>query len=327
MKRTVNGVLAYGKMIGTALPEKTASYTPISHASVINRVRSEITSAGYIITGEDYRCSNDGQVAIGTFRMNYKDDPDIELSANFMNSYNKQFAFRFNLGGMVKVCENGMMLNNNKFGSYRRVHTGAADLLAEGKISEFINDSGDYWDSLVKHKDYMKDLILDDDAMVILGKLFFEEKILTTFQMNTIRKEWEKPSFDYKVPPNSAWALYNHITLSLKDSHPSTWIDDQIKCHDVFYNVLGLPQHDEEEEDAKTASASLSLGDITATITLEEDKDGDPANWAWIDAESEDVVHIKNADVANYDDNSESTYSTDNVDPSDYYEEEEEDED
>jgi hypothetical protein len=241
MKRTLNGMNAYIKMLSTTLPEKTETYTPISHASVINRVRSEITNAGFIITGEDYRCSNDGQVALGTLRMNYKSDPDIELAANFTNSYNKQFAFRFNLGGLVKVCMNGMMLNNSKFGAYKRVHKGAADILAEGKIADFINDADEYWTSLVEHKDQMKEIRLSSTVQHdILGELFFKKDILNTMQLNTVRKELTKPSFEYKVDSDSAWALYNHITLSLKDSHPSDWMEHQTRVHEVFAEILDL---------------------------------------------------------------------------------------
>jgi len=265
MKRTISGMEAYAKMISAALPAKTDTYTPIAHTAVINRVRTEITNAGYIITGEEYRCSNDGQVALGTFRMNYKADPDIELSANFMNSYNKQHAFRFNLGGLVKVCANGMMLNNNKFGSFKRVHKGAADILAEGKISEFIKDSEEYWSHLVEHKDQLKRIALTSTTQHdLLGELFFRHKILNTMQLNTIRSEMEKPSFDYKVDSDSAWALYNHITLALKDSHPSTWIEDQMKVHDVFDRMFGLGEEDipysldeEEEETVETVEAEV----------------------------------------------------------------------
>lgn len=241
----MTGMIAYGKIIGTPLPEKTETYTPISHASVINRVRSEITAAGYKITAEEYRCNNDGQVAIGSFKMNYKSDPDIELSANFLNSYNKQYAFRFNLGGLVKDSMNTMMLNNNKFGSYKRVHKGAANLLAEGKIAEFIKDSELYWNKLIDHKDILKDRIIDDNvSFSILGNLFFRRNLLTTMQLNTVKKEMEKPSFDYKVDKNSAWALYNHIAVALKDSHPATWIDDQVAVHEVFATVFCLEDED-----------------------------------------------------------------------------------
>lgn len=251
MKRTMNGMMAYAKILSTPLPEKTDTYTPISHASVINRVRSEITTAGFIITGEEYRCTNDGQIALGTFRMNYKSDPDIELSANFTNSYNKQLAFRFNLGGLVKVCMNGMVLNNNKFGKFKRVHKGTADVLAEGVISDYINNASEYWDSLVLHKEKMKDIILSETMQHhLLGELFFKRDVLNTMQLNTIKKELIKPSFDYKVDLNSAWTLYNHVTLALKDSHPSDWMDYQIKVHELFDEYLELnPSVTAEEDD------------------------------------------------------------------------------
>jgi hypothetical protein len=276
MKRTVSGMDAYAKILSTALPEKTDTYTPISHASVINRVRSEITNAGFIITGEDYRCTNDGQIALGALRMNYKADPDIELAANFTNSYNKQLAFRFNLGGLVKVCMNGMMLNNSKFGKFKRVHKGAADLLAEGIISDYINNAGEYWDSLVEHKDSMKEILLSTTAQHdIIGELFFRNEILNTMQLNTVKKEMSKPSFDYKVDIDSAWALYNHITLSLKDSHPSTWMEDQLKVHEVFSNILDLDPEEETIDDVleeiidNDESPVLSIDDVLEEIENE----------------------------------------------------------
>ena len=267
MKRTINGVTAYSKILGTALPEKTATYTPISHISVINRIRSEITRAGYIITGEEYRCTNDGQIAIGTLRLNYKVDPDIELSANFLNSYNKMYAFRFSLGGLVKVCNNGMMLSDSKFGAYKRVHKGSADILAEGKISDFISNSEEYWNHLVKHKNEMKGILLSSTAIHdILGELFFNKKVLNTMQLNTIRSEMERPSFDYKVDNDSAWALYNHISLALKDSHPSDWMSDQLSVHDIFQYMLDL---DGEaliaESDSELFTDDKSDKDLTIT--------------------------------------------------------------
>lgn len=248
MKRTISGMNAYSKMIEAKLPEKTASYTPISHSSVIARVRSEIVSAGYIITGEDYRATNDGQIAVGTFRMNYKSDPNIDLCANFINSYNKQYAFRFSLGGIEKESGNGMLLSNSKFGSYKRVHKGSADILAAGKIKEFIKDSDEYWKELVKRKDKLKsERLKAEDIYAIMGTLFFDHKILNTMQMNTVRSEMGKPSFDYKVDENSAWALYNHIAVSLKDAHPADWMNHLQKVDGVFSDYLELDEEDGTE--------------------------------------------------------------------------------
>ena len=250
MKRTISGMNAYSKMIEAKLPEKTASYTPISHSSVISRVRAEIVSAGFIITGEDYRSTNDGQIAVGTFRINYKSDPDIDLCANFINSYNKQYAFRFNLGGIEKESGNGLMLSNTKFGAYKRVHKGSADILAAGKIKEFIKDSDEYWNELVKRKNVLKShKLTSNDVFQIVGQLFFERKILNTMQMNIVRSEMEKPSFDYKVDASCAWALYNHITVSIKDAHPADWMNHLQVVDDVFKTYLLIGEDEEVAEE------------------------------------------------------------------------------
>jgi hypothetical protein len=241
MKRTISGTSAFSKIMTAVPPSKTASYTPIAHNNVISAIRSEIGAAGYIITDESYRSSNNGEVALGNFKIAYKSDPDIELAANFVNSYNKMYAFRFNLGGMVKVCSNGMMINNNKFGAYKRVHKGAADLLAKGKISSLIADSGEYWDLLIDHKQQLKDKMLTHTQRYsIIGEAYFNREIVSPHQMSIIKSEMTKPSFDYKVDPNSAWALYNHMTLALKDTHPATFIQDHTLLHEIFDNHIYL---------------------------------------------------------------------------------------
>lgn len=242
MKRTITGMDAYSKMLSTPLPAKTATYTPISHSSVIHRMRTEITKAGFIISNENYRCTNDGQVAVGSLTLNYKSDPDIVLAANFTNSYNKQLAFRFGLGGIVKVCSNGMVITNDKFGRYKKIHKGEADILAEGKISEFISDADSYWETLIEHKEIMKDVILSKAAAYdLIGQLFFDEKVLNTMQLNIIKNEIERPSFSYgAVDSQSAWVLYNHITHALKECHPSEWMESQATVHSLFDAELKL---------------------------------------------------------------------------------------
>jgi hypothetical protein len=248
MKRTTNGMLAFTKIMGRELPEKTETYTPIAHMNVVNRLRSEIITAGYTITGEEYRCSNDGDVALGSLTINYKADPDLQLCANFLNSYNKQYAFRFSLGGVMTASKAGMILNNANFGSFKRVHKGAADLLAEGKISEYIKDSDVYWRTMIAHKDQLKEQLITTTTMHdILGELFMQKDLLNTMQLNTVKKEYFKPSFEYGVDSDSAYALYNHIAIALKDAHPASWLDHQAQVHDLFATMFGLEEIPDKE--------------------------------------------------------------------------------
>lgn len=273
MKRTVNGFDAYNRIITAEQPARTDSYTPIMHSNVISQVRKEIGKAGFIITAEDYRSTNNGQVAIGNYRINYKSDPDIELTASFMNSYNKQFAFRFTIGAMVRVCLNGMFVSDGKFGFFKRVHKGDADILSGSVISDYLKNADDYWGTLVQAKDELKDKSLNKaDKFNLLGQLFFDDKLLTTLQMNIIRKEMENPSFEYGVHSDTAWALYNHVTLALKESHPANWMDDHYAIHDRFAEYLDLSSHRTKymHELSTIGSTELSFADIDGVTTSEE---------------------------------------------------------
>jgi hypothetical protein len=85
------------------------------------------------------------------------------------------------------------------------------------------------------------------DKAELLGRLFLEEELISTMQMNIIAKEIEAPTFDYGAP-NSVWELYQHTTYAMKETHPRMWISDHIKAHNFFINATGsLVTADEAE--------------------------------------------------------------------------------
>ena len=53
--------------------------------------------------------------------------------------------------------------------------------------------------------------------------------------------------------------LYNHITLALKDSHPSDWMEDQLKVHEIFSNMLDL--EDEGVELIEELESGILIGE------------------------------------------------------------------
>ena len=57
--------------------------------------------------------------------------------------------------------------------------------------------------------------------------------------MGIVKHELDTPSHNYNAPVDSAWTLYNHITLALKDSHPMRYLGDHQKVHTFFLNNLG----------------------------------------------------------------------------------------
>jgi hypothetical protein len=68
--------------------------------------------------------------------------------------------------------------------------------------------------------------------------MVYESDIISTMQLNIIRKELIKPSYDYGVE-NTLWDLYQHTTHSMKEVHPGSWMSDHMSAHDFFVNAQG----------------------------------------------------------------------------------------
>ena len=55
-------------LTSVSLPNHGASYTVISHQSVIDYVYAELANAGFAVSSEEYRCTADGNIAQGITR-------------------------------------------------------------------------------------------------------------------------------------------------------------------------------------------------------------------------------------------------------------------
>lgn len=247
MKKTVTGFPAFQILIGTTVPELTKTYTPISHADVINHIRKEIGKAGFKITKEDYKATGNGQVGIGIYRMEYKYDKNIELLASFMNSYDTSYAFRFTMGAGVKGCDNAMFLCDDVSKTYKKFHKGDANVLSSNQIADQFAGAGGFWELALKDKDAMRAIYLTGDSSdpfyKIITDMYFETEMLTGFQLNII-KQGLKDSFGaYDTMESSLWSYYNHVLKALQESHPASWVSTQKYFHECVSSEFSLPSY------------------------------------------------------------------------------------
>jgi hypothetical protein len=220
------------------LPNHGKSYTVISHGTVIDEARARLSSAGFTITNELYKTTISGDVAQGIYHLKSGNDPDMGLMFVWSNSYNKTMAFKCAIGAQVFICMNGVVSGN--LGSYRRRHSGSALSDLTTSMQEQIANASTYYDDLIKDKEMLKDITLTTRQKgSILGRLFAENEILTLTQVGIVKREIDKPSFSYSSNPDSAWDMYNHITLALKDSHPMSYLSDHQRVHSFFVNEFG----------------------------------------------------------------------------------------
>jgi hypothetical protein len=220
------------------LPNHGKRYTVIPHGYIIDQTRAELQKAGFTIDRELYKTSLDGQIAQGVYHLNYGNDPDMGLMFAWSNSYNKMMRFKCAVGAQVFICMNGVV--SGDLGNYKRKHTGSALNDVTTSIAHQISQAKEYYDNLVADKEMLKQVTLStSEAGSVVGKLFFDQEILTLTQVGLVKREIDTPTHQYNAPADSAWTLYNHITLALKDSHPLTYLSDHQKLHNFFVNEFG----------------------------------------------------------------------------------------
>jgi len=250
-----------------ALPSHGKRYTVIPHGYVIDQTRAELANAGFVINQELYKTSLDGQVAQGVYHLNYGTDQDMGLMFAWSNSYNKMMRFKCAVGAQVFICMNGVV--SGDLANYKRKHTGSALVDVTNSIQFQINHAKEYYNNLVADKEMLKQVQLTKSQQgSVVGRLFIEQEILTLTQVGMVQREIEKPTHKYSINPNSAWDLYNHVTLALKDSHPLNYLSDHQKVHNFFVNEFGQLQNiyatviEEETEE-----------EILETVEVEEEQE------------------------------------------------------
>lgn len=249
-KRT--GIVTRSTLVTAPLPEATDTYTVISHGSIINHTLRLLNEKGFQVVDEIYKCSENAQIALGIFKIQYDQDPDMAMMFAFANSYNKSMRFKCAIGGYV-YANNASVVSGNMM-NWGRKHTGTADEEAANTIETQIENAEAYFKQLVQDKEAMKNVTLTTTQFAeLLGILYLEDEVLTAEQLRIIKAEFKKPSYHYAGPSDSLWTLYNHILVALAKSHPRTWMDQQKVVHFKLLDRFNLTQFDEDDADVDDA--------------------------------------------------------------------------
>lgn len=227
-------------LISVSLPQHGASYTVISHQFVMDYATQQLANAGFNIVDEEYRCTADGQIAQGIYRLQFNSDPDLSMMFAWTNSYNKQVKFKCVVGAYIKNTGSVMICGN--IGNWVRKHTGTADTETKDTIDDYITNAHMYYNQLVSDKAAMEKIDLNRRKQSqLLGVLFAEYEILTTEQASLVRDQIKKPLHVF-ASSDSLWAFYNYVTVALQKSHPRTWMEDQRILHYFISTIANFQQ-------------------------------------------------------------------------------------
>ena len=166
----------------------------------------------------------------------------------FRNSYDKSMSFAIVCGTIVWICENGCISGEYQ---YRRIHRG---IIRDDTSSTTIDDVQEYivggigalqktFEKNVFQLNELKKLeISPKDAYNIIGRLFFDMQTINVSQMSIIQKEFaDSRNFRHIGDSDfTAYDLYNHITESLKTSHPLNYFKDHQDTHKLFEEIFNI---------------------------------------------------------------------------------------
>ena len=226
------------ELMNVPLPTQTRTYKPISNTQLIDLTLNSINAAGFVLANDSYSSARDGQIANGKFRIKNVKDADMELQIAFQNSYNKQISLKYAIGAHVFICDNGVV--HGDMGAFKKKHQGDVQEFTPTAITEYIKRAGDVFAQMIKEKEAMKQIELSKRTKAeLIGRALIEEEFITSTQLNIINGQLYSPQFDYGCP-NSMWELYQFFTQSMKEIHPTLWMENHMKAHKFFVNESGL---------------------------------------------------------------------------------------
>jgi hypothetical protein len=236
---TKKSYLAARDILLTAdIPQETKTYKPVTHQQLMDLTLESIHSAGFELESEVYSAARDGNVANGRYVIKNVADSEMQLQIGWQNSYDKSMSLKFAIGTRIIVCSNGMV--SGDYGAFKKAHKGEIQTFTPNAITEYIKQAGDAFTRIQNEREAMKNMeITKRTAAELIGRMIIEESIIESTQLNIIRGELEKPSFDYGAP-GSLWELYQHTTFAMKEVHPSLWMRNHINAHSFFVNAAGI---------------------------------------------------------------------------------------
>tara|TARA_R110000868_G_scaffold256818_1_gene513918 strand:+ start:22 stop:780 length:759 start_codon:yes stop_codon:yes gene_type:complete len=225
-------------VVRTPVPQQTKTYKPVSHEQLIHLTLNSIDAAGFKLDKEMYSVARDGRVANGRFTISDVADSEMQLEVGWQNSYDKTLTLKFAIGTRIMICQNGCV--SGDYGAFKKKHVGEIQTFTPTAIADYIKSAGDVFTRMQKERDAMKNIELTKRVKAeLIGRMFVEQEIITSVQLNILAGQLQAPTHDYGAP-DSAWELYNYTTFAMKQTHPSFWIDNHIKAHNFFVNESGM---------------------------------------------------------------------------------------
>lgn len=226
-----NSLTIEEKLFTALLPEKTHSYQPVPHSQLVAMIQEKLYQNNFPVNSIKYSANHDYSQMFGVINIGNGNNEQT-MNIGFRNSYDKSLAVGLVAGSTVIVCSNLMFAGDIRI---LRKHTNGVYNDLENMIQSVVGMTAQQFERLQIDTERMKGIEISKIEMAeIAGKMFINDNLINSHQMSIIKKEI---NFSDTFTDPSLWTLYNHLTESLKVSHPSERMQKQTKVHEYVMQL------------------------------------------------------------------------------------------
>jgi len=225
------------ELFAVKVPMSTSTYKPVSHRDMYEQTKDLLDKSGIIVANETMQANGAGTQLITTMDIRHPESSEMGMRIAYRNSYNKTMSVGYVAGANVWICSNGMMSGELRF---TRKHTGTVVSDLKDTITNTIEQLEKNFLKLHRHSERMKEIDLSTrDVSELVGRFYLEEDIITSTQLNVIKRQLEEPAYSEFSDP-TLWSLYNHATFAFKEAAPMNYIKQHAKLHDFIETEFEL---------------------------------------------------------------------------------------
>lgn len=214
------------------VPMATDSYSPVSHKDIIETLGEELDKRNMKVIKQKYNASADMNRVIGYYDIEFDNDQEMGLRFGFRNSYDKSMSVAAISGTNIWICENGAIKSDGM--QFMRKHTGSVVKELKDVIYRTAEQLESQFIEMRAAANKMKSIEIGKTQMAeMYGRMFMINEIITPTQLNIVKRELNKPTFD-EFADDTLWSAYNHVTYALRESHPNTYFQQHINLHDFI---------------------------------------------------------------------------------------------
>jgi hypothetical protein len=194
-------------------PPPEGRWYPLSHISVLNRVKETLAEAGYAVIREQLALSRHDARFFGTIDLQSKIVQGVTLAAGVRNSIDRSLPIGFIAGTRTFVCDNLAFRSELLV---KRKHTLNGERTFAQGIAQAVMSLNDFKETEGARIEKMRDRELKPEQADSLILQSFERGIITAPALPRVIKEWKESAYE-EFQPRTMWSLYNAFTNALRE--------------------------------------------------------------------------------------------------------------